>query len=226
MAINKVLLLDTETNGLDPSVNKCLEVAVSVYSIPHRAVVDSFSSLMYATSNETEHINQIPLALLLEAPPAEIVWGRVFQRAERCDVIIAHRAEFDRGFSPPELQDLNWVCSKFDIVNWPKSSKIGDHLINLCLSHGVGVVHAHRAATDVDLLARLFTRVAELGADVQEMLVLAMRPKKRFVASVSFEEKDKAKDCGFGWNPDRRQWYRMMVPEEADKLPFQVRQID
>lgn len=228
MAINKVLLIDVETTGLDLFICECIEVACIIYSVSECAPISSFSSLMYATNNAAEHINEIPVSLLLEAPPADIVWGRVIQMAQQCDALVAHRAEFDRAFSPPELQSRKWICSKFDITDWPKTDKIGESLVPLCLAHGVGVVAAHRALTDCDLMARLFARVAELGVDVSAMLERAMRPKKTFVADVSFNDKDLAKNLGFAWNPDDRIWWRAMPPDDVHKMlwPFKIRQID
>ena len=229
--MKRVLLLDTETQGLDPSTHQAIEVACIAYDIKLAAPVSCYSSLMYADSNAAYAINNIHPDLLKNAPPAEMVWNRIFEFAKRCDAIVAHRAEFDRSFSPTEMQALPWICSKFDL-SYPRCSTVGEHLINLCLQHGVGVVAAHRAMTDCDLLARLFTRMAELGVDLEAMLQRGLRPKKRFEANVPYERKDEAKNRGFGWYPNANgrggQWIRAMCPEdiEAANFPFTVRQID
>jgi DNA polymerase-3 subunit epsilon len=226
--MQRVLFLDCETTGLSVDDGaECIEVACIAYDVKLASPVSAYSSLMFATSNAAFGINGIHPDLLKHAPPAEMVWNRVYEFAKRCDAIVAHRAEFDRSFSPPEMQSLVWLCSKFDL-SYPRCNTIGEHLINLCLQHGVGVVSAHRAMTDCDLLARLFTRVAELGVNLEEMFQRGLRPKKRFVADVSYQDKDLAKDRGFAWDAKRKQWYRTMPVEDAHdtEFPFVISQID
>jgi DNA polymerase-3 subunit epsilon len=228
MTFRRILILDTESTGLDPKQDQVIEVAAIVYDLAHRTPVDSFASLMFSNSNAAEQFNHIPAALLLEAPPPEIVWLQILKMAKRSDVIVAHRVEFDKSFSPPDLQAIKpWCCSKFDIA-WPGEKRLGEHLVHLALAHKVGVLDAHRAMTDCDILARLFTRAAEMGADLQTMLRRGLRPKNLFYSLAPFEEKDVVKEHGFAWDPSKhgKNWYRSMPAEDVPLLPFKVRQID
>lgn len=228
MTLRYALLLDTETTGFREEGGECIEVAIVVYDILHCAPLLSFASLINATSNAAEAINGIPVAMLQEAPMPELVWNRVFEIAKHCDVIVAHRAEFDRDFVAPEVRDIKpWICSKFDI-EWPKTKVIGESLVSLALQHGVGVTAAHRALTDCDILARLFTRVAELGVDLEAMLERGLRPKNLFYSLAPFEKKDIVKAHGFAWDPSRhgKNWYRYMPVSDTEALPFRVRQVD
>ena len=216
-------ILDTETTGLDPAKDTCIEVACVLYSVEHAAPIASFASLMATTSNDAEAVNRIPVPLLVGAPANDKVWKYVAALIARADAVVAHRAEFDRSFVPPELRDLKpWICSKFDIP-WPLS-KPGDGLVHVALAHGVGVMQAHRALTDCDTLARIFQRVAEMGADVPGILARAMRPKSRYVALVSFEDREKAKAAGFQWDGARKQWHRTMARDDVDALGFETRE--
>lgn len=221
--IKRLLVLDTETTGLSPGDSRTIEVAVALYDIDHCAVVASFASLICADSNAAEHVNHIPVSLLLDAPVEEFVWSRVFDLARCADIVVAHRAEFDRGFVPEHLRELRpWTCSKFDI-EWPKGN-LGDHLVHLALAHDVPVYTAHRAMADVDTLVRTFQAASKL-VDVSVMLEKAMRPKVKFIALVSFEDKDKAKAAGFAWNAANKAWERSMPEEDTKKLPFKVKKV-
>lgn len=224
-AMKRILILDTETTGLDPLRDACIEVAAILYDLEHASPIESYASLIRAGSNAAEAVNAIPAALLEGAPPADDVWPRVEALAKRADAIVAHRAEFDRGFVHRAVRDAApWVCSKFDL-EWPKSTRVGDGLVSLALSHGLGVSSAHRAMTDCDTLARLFTRVHETGVSLPRMLSRALRPKVRVIAVVSYDDRDKAKSAGFSWDPAKKEWGRTMFVDDVAALPFKTREV-
>lgn len=222
--MKRIALLDTETSGLEPAADRVIEVAVVLYSIEHATVIESFASLIAAPGNPCEAINRIPPAALAEAPPEAIVWARAAALIEQAEVIVAHHAAFDQAFVPAPLPTLRpWVCSKEDL-RWPKQTKENPSLVALALEHDLGVATAHRALADCELLARLFTRARELGADLDAMLARGLRPKAEFVSLAPFEVKDVVKAHGFTWFPDRKEWRRRMAIEDAAALPFRVRQ--
>lgn len=211
------LILDTETQGVDKTRHVAIEVAAMRFDLVRGIPLSSFSTLLRADSNEAESTNGIPVDALVSAPIREVAWKRLANMAADVDVVVAHNAEFDRAFVP----DLGkpWVCS-MDDVPWPKRTKPGMSLTALALAHGIGVVSAHRAMTDVDTLARLFSRVVESGADVQAMFASAMRPKVRVVGKQRFDENDVAKANGFRWSGEDRVWWRNMPIEDVAGLPF------
>lgn len=218
-----VLLLDTETTGLpsEPSA-KCIEVAVALYDLDNASVMMSYGSLIGPTvENPAESVNRIKPSMLSDAPDAISVWNAVARISESAGCFVAHRAEFDSLWVPRGVVgSRSWVCSKIDI-DW--GGRRGDHLVHLALDLGLGVSHAHRAMSDVDILARCLTRASEMGMDLREMFRLALRPKKRFVARVPFEMNETIKKYGFMWSGlPRKEWYRFMPPEDAVKLPFYV----
>ena len=213
-------LLDTETDSLEPPpVGRVIEVAVMLYDLKFAQPIASFASLIRAESNAAAHVNGIPPEMLPEARSPDEVWRCVRWLIAPAEVIIAHRSEFDRQFVP-DLGKL-WCCSKVDI-QWPGRLR-GDHLVQLALGLGLGVASAHRAAADVDTLARILTRVAEKGQDLSQLLQHAMRPKQRFVSLAPYEERETVKANGFLWNPDKKVWWRDMPPEDTKGLPFAVR---
>lgn len=224
--MKRILIIDTETTGLDPTADKVIEVAAVLYSIEHATEIESYASLIYGVGNAAESINRIPPAALEAADSAALVWARVAAMASAAGAIVAHNAEFDRAFFPgSEMRDaMPWVCSRNDL-RWPKQTKEGASLVALALEHDLGVATAHRAMADCELLARLFTRSRELGADLGVMMARGLRPKAEFVALVPFERKDEAKAAGFQWDGARREWRRTMAIEDAAALPFKVRQV-
>ena len=220
--MRNILILDTETTGLDPAVDRAIEVAAILYSVEHATVLKSYSSLVRADANPCESINRIPPAALATAPTWDAAWSPLGSLASEAQAIVAHNADFDRSFAPRDLVEaLPWVCSKNDLA-WPRQEKQGMSLVALALAHDLGVAVAHRAMADCDLLARLFTRARELGADLPAMLARGMRPKAEFIALVPFERKDEAKAAGFQWDGARREWRRRMAIEDAAAMPFRT----
>jgi DNA polymerase III subunit epsilon len=247
----RVLLVDTETSGLSYEEGaRVVEVAAALYDTKYASVIESFSALIRHDKNEAEHVNGIPVGLLLEhGDEPGAVWCRFVDLAQEAECLVAHRAEFDQGFVQKSLdaldvpgnievwedwnRDKSWVCTKSDI-EWPNKLR-GDSLVQLALGLGLGVASAHRAMADVDTMARCLTRAQEVmtvewakdpcgssGDWLEPLFRRAMRPKVRVVALVSFEQKDLAKDAGFFWEPQRREWYRRMPAEDVSKLPFRA----
>lgn len=225
--IASLIITDTETQGLDPAKHAAIEVAVAVWSVPHRTMTACYSTLIRADGNEAEAINRIPAVALGFAAPPEYAWravGAFIEKAHKASAFVAHRASFDRSFYPKELANSReWICSKYDI-EWPRS-KPGASLVEVALAHDVAIAVNHRALADVLLLCRVFERCAELGYDIDAMIARAMRPKATFVSLAPFEEKEAVKAAGFSWIPDRKVWERTMAIEDAAKLPFKVREI-
>lgn len=220
------LILDTETTSVDPVVGRIVEVGVCLYDLELGCPLESYASLLYSEDNAAERINGIPVAALAHGRHPIEVWRRVSELAERADVVCAHNAEFDRSFvraaGVASLADRQWVCTRSDFIWSGGGDGGGRKLVEIVLAYGLGVASAHRALTDVDMMARLFSRVHELGGDLPALFRRAARPKKRFVAMVSFEMKHLAKEAGFAWKGETREWWRNMPPEDVEALPFRV----
>lgn len=221
--IQNILLLDTETDGIDDSA-RCIEVACVLYSVTHAAPIRSYASLMYASRNAAERVNHIPSQLLASAPDPDDVWGEVWAMRKAAGAVVAHNADFDYRFVPTEVTEgVPWICSMSDLA-WPNADP-GSSLINMALAHGLGVATAHRALADCDLLARLLTRVHDMGVDLQAMLARGLRPKATYQALVPYEQNHVAKVAGFKWDGDRKMWKRKMAIDDVGTLTFKVREV-
>lgn len=242
MVIDRVLIVDTETTALDVSEGQVIEVGAILYSVRHQTVLQQVATLLPAMENGAERINRIPVAPLVEMSGDVAGWGMdmVMMMGRQAEYVVAHNADFDRkwfgmgdGDLPllsrgmlPLLVDaegapLRWICTCADF-EWPCQSRPGQSLIDLALAHGIGVGSAHRALTDCLLIAELFNRVA----DLQGLFERALRPKGRFVALVSFDERELAKRAGFKWYAESKTWERVMAIEDVAGLGFGVERVD
>lgn len=221
----RVVILDTETNGLSND-DKAIEVAAVLYDCVHAEPMSTFATLIHATHNGAEHINGIKPELLLDSTEGSVAWDRVGELMTACDAVIAHNAPFDRRFTPKKVAEMKpWICSQRDIA-WPVACD-NQKLTTIAIAHGIPVISAHRALTDVDLLVRLFQRLSERGHDVAEMLREAMRKKPLVQALVSFDDKELAKRAGFYWEPEPlKRWVRRMPIEDTKKLPFKTKVLE
>jgi DNA polymerase-3 subunit epsilon len=217
----KLLILDVETSSLEPETGHLVEVGLVRWSVEHRTILSAASWVVAAPDNPAAAINGIPPAALAEGAAPAHVMATTKRWAESCDVIAAH-SDFDRKWFP----DLGrpWIDTAWDI-DYPRAASCsGRRVVDLCLGHGLAVLDNHRALPDCLLLARLLERCGELGADVEQLVRRAMRPKVKVVALVSFEEKEAAKAAGFRWDPHPvKAWWRMMAPEDVAALPFRCR---
>jgi DNA polymerase-3 subunit epsilon len=223
--LENVLILDSETSGKGGDA-KAIEVACILYSVRHAAPIRYYASLIRAESNAAYAVNKIPSTMLADAPHEDWVWADVTSLATRAGAILAHNALFDRRFVPGDVTgDLPWICSMDDLA-WPCATRPGEGLVSLALAHGLGVSHAHRAMADCDLLARLLTRVAEMGHDLQAFLARGLRPKALFQAVVPYERRAEASEAGFKWEADTKRWLRTMAIEDVAALSFPTRQVE
>ena len=217
-----VAILDTETSGLDPKTGELLEVAVALWSLD-LGLIRAGSIPVRAEANPAMAVNGIPLALVHN-------WGWTQEAAQAwlttmtagADVLVAHNADFDRQWLP----DLKrpWVCTCND-VTWPEPVQ-SRSLAAIALAHGVGVVDAHRALTDVMTIVRLFGAIQARGYSVRALLEQGLRPKATFRALVTYDDREKAKQAGFRWEGATKSWLRTMAIEDAEKLPFRVQQME
>jgi len=222
----RLLIVDTETSGLDPVSGKCLEVGAVLFDVPHRAVLSQLSFLLPASANPARHVNGIdPAVTRLEQP-----WRQSLQMlaamVSGADAVLAHNAAFDRqwfGIEPLPALDLPWICS-MDDIRWPadRHLKHRPSVQALALAYGVPVWAAHRALTDCIYLVQVLERCEQL----EQLLVEAQEPRQLFCAQLPYAERFRAKQAGFRWNdPVAGAWSRRLSEREARSLPFPVQPV-
>jgi DNA polymerase-3 subunit epsilon len=230
-----VLILDTETTDLDPDKGQVIELGAILYSVKHQTTLQQVSTLLPATSNLAERINRITPASLaaISIESTQMGIAMITQMAQMAEYIVAHNAEFDQkwfGRTNGEIvlptlvnsqgEPLRWVCTCSDF-EFPKQLRPRQSLVDLALAHGIGVYANHRALTDCQLIASLF----DVVEDLQSIFAKAIRPKARYAALVSFEDRNLAKQAGFRWYPETKTWERTMACDDVGMLPFDVKLI-
>jgi DNA polymerase-3 subunit epsilon len=218
--MNRLLIVDCETTGLDPATDRLIEVGAVLFDVGDRAVLSQVSTLLPVRENPVERINRIAARTAQGTPAAVIEQAKELVRtlAVHADAYVAHNVAFDSKWLP-ELGDKRWICTMED-VRWPRVSRTRQSVVGLALDYEVPVWAAHRALTDCTYLVQVMQREPEL----ERLLVEALEPKQLYVAIVSYEERQVAKDAGFTWDkPVPKAWSRKLRESEAEALPFKVR---
>lgn len=228
----RLLVLDTETTGLDAESCDVIEIACALYDVGSRSLLTAHSWLLPGppVPPEIEAITGISAASL-EAAAAVARAGapsgqaaHLEALADLADVVVAHNSPFDRSFLgklSPRWLDRRWVDSEVDIT-YPRE-RGSKRLIHLAADNGVWMPGHHRALADVMMLVALLAQVPDLEAQITR----ALKPRVLVQAIVSYDDREKAKARGFGWNAGARRWEKAIPADEVDAfradLPFPIR---
>ena len=218
-----LLIVDTETTGLDPDLDHCLEVGAILFDVPSRSVLAQQSFLLPVEANPAEPINRISAEVTRRSQPwrEALRWFEELLRA--ADVLVAHNAAFDRQwFGRGHLPAVTspWICS-MDDMRWPAERQLRPRpsVRDLALAYGVPVWAAHRALTDCIYLADVFARCD----DLEVLLKQGLEPRQLMRARVSYDDRHLAREAGFRWNdPIKGAWTRRLSQRESSLLPFEV----
>ena len=222
-----ILILDTETTGLDNEKDHCLEVGSILFNVKSRSVLAQQSFLLPVEINNAEKINNIPAEITRLPQPLSEAIMYFESLVEFSDLIVAHNVEFDRKwFGINKLPEISkpWVCSMDDIY-WPEDKQLKSRpsVRDLALAYGIPVWNAHRALTDCIYLSEVFKRCD----DLETLLIRGLEPKVLFRAEISYEQRHMAKNAGFRWNDAiQGAWSRRMSRREIGKLEFPVEAVD
>ena len=222
----QLLILDTETTGLDPATDACLEVGAVLFRVPERAVLAQVSFLLPVERNPAEPINGIAAAITRLPQPWEPALACFKALVDAADAVLAHNAAFDRqwfGAGPLPSIGKPWICS-MDDIRWPTDRQLrpSASVRDLALAYGVPVWAAHRALTDCTYLVHVLQRCEAL----EELLEAALEPRQLYRAQLSYAERHRAKEAGFRWNdPVAGAWTRRLSERESRALPFPVQPV-
>lgn len=225
-----LLIIDTETTGLDPETDRIIEVGALLYDADTGQPVASYATLISdgeRTDNAAKSKNEIRPATLQHPNclPYEAAMSVVHGIGHGADFYVAHRADFDRQWLPDDWGP--WICTKFD-AEWPRCEP-GAGLVHLALAHGVGVTQAHRAIYDCLTLAAVLSRVHEIEGGLGDWIARATEPRVEVRALVSYDDRELAKAAGFSWDPQRKLWTKRVRISQLERLRsewrFDVREV-
>jgi len=215
--VRRAAIVDTETTGTDPAVDKVIELAVVVFEYCRESgavgrVLGTYDGLEdpgQPIPPESTAIHGITDAMVAGKRIDDAAVARLL---EGVGIVIAHNAAFDRKFLEPRLPifaSLHWGCS-WQEVPWSEAGIESSKLEYLAYRHGF-FYEGHRAEVDcLALLEVLRQPFADSGVSALKLLLDSARePSFRLWANGSpFESKDVLRKRGYWWDAPKRCWSR------------------
>jgi DNA polymerase-3 subunit epsilon len=220
-----VVVIDTETTGLNPETDKVIDIGVVKLEVDAATgdfirVVDTWDSL------EDPHEPIDPMITELTHITDDMVRGRAFNEAELIalmkdvSLVVAHGALHDRRFLEkrfPWFENFAWGCS-LDQVGWSREGFGSAKLEFVAFKCGY-YYDAHRALADSHALARCIVDcvLPSTGAPVLRSLIAscAERDYRVFANGAPFESKDMLRARGYRWDGEKKLWHRTMRGADA-----------
>lgn len=213
--VQRVLVLDTETTGLQPGSDKIIELAMLWVQ------VDCASGLPFGPVAVFEGFEDpgmpIPaVARQVTGISDEMVRGQRLDDAAvqamvtRADVVVAHNAAFDRPFVEARwacFADKAWACSFAD-VDW-KAAGAGSAKLSALAQDQGWFYDAHRAQVDCHALLQVLACPVGGGGHTGLALLLAAAAAPSFrlrATGAAFERKDLLRERGYRWDAEARVW--------------------
>jgi DNA polymerase-3 subunit epsilon len=216
------VIVDLETTGLDSKSDKIIEIGLIEFGVEGQdlpVITRCYSSLQDPGMAVSEDVLRITGLTQASLQGQSIDWDTVRSFVERSSLVIAHNADFDRGFldASGHLAGLNlhWACSMRHI-NWRKHRFNSLSLNYLAADHGFVNPFAHRAIFDCATTFRI------VSPHLQELIQRSYEPEFTIKAVGSpFESKDVLKHRGYRWDQQERCWHRVVPESElADERRF------
>ncbi len=236
-AITRMLILDTETTGLDYKTEKIIELAMLAVDIDLQTglpvgpveIYEGFEDPGRPISPEITQLTGITDA---DVTGQHLNEAKVQDMVARADLIVAHNAAFDRPFVEARLEVFEskpWACS-FAGIDW-KAQGRGSAKLEF-LASGCGLFYdAHRAQVDCHAVLQVLLaplKAVKTSGQVQvagasqtstgllQLIASAQNPRTVLRATGSpFESKDKLKARGYRWDAEGRVWSCNLKSQEA-----------
>jgi DNA polymerase-3 subunit epsilon len=223
-AVCRVVILDTETTGLDATKDKIMELAILRVDVDRATgmpvgavqVYDGLEDPGIPIPKEIQEITGITPDMVHGQRLDE---ARIMALLDGVDLLIAHNAGFDRPFCENRMsrfQDLAWACSWADIP-WKEQGRSSAKLESLAGQMG-WFYDAHRAEMDchalLAILAVPLPRAAHTG--LAHLVAGVETASYRLQATnAPFEAKDLLKTRGYRWNAEHKVWHTRIGDEPA-----------
>lgn len=216
----KALVFDTETNGVDFSNMQLLEISWAILHIESMELIKVGGGIVNSgvEENPAEHINHISPSILQHGTPV-VHMLKFFQHdLSQVDHVLAHNIQFDVDVCEVVSKRIgmnivwpNKVCT-FNDYSWPEIVT-GRKVTHMATDLGITVKNAHRALYDVLMLCECLQKC---GSAL--FLKVVSSNKVEIVADVDFQNKDKAKQKGFSWNPECKKWCKNILLSEEEMV--------
>jgi len=218
----RVIVLDTETTGLDARNEKVIELAmlsVLVDSATGQPVgpvtlYESFEDPGKPIPPQITEITGIDDSMV---QGQRIDDAAVTALVEQADLIVAHNAGFDRPFVEarwPVFARKAWNCS-FAGIDWKKEGS-GSAKLEFLASERGWFYDAHRAQVDCHALLQVLSSPLSDGqTGLSRLLNGAGQTRYKLRATgAPFEAKDKLKSRGYRWDGEGRVWWCSLASDD------------
>ena len=214
-----ILVLDTETTGLDSSRESIIELALLRVDVDAESFQPVGTVMVYDGLEDPGKPIPPEVVALTGIRDADVQGqaldaAQVDRMLDGIDLVVAHNAAFDRPFVErrfPRFANVAWACSFADI-EWKKLGRSAAKLESLAQAQGY-FYDAHRAEMDCHALLSVLAQPLSGGAGtpfesgLQRLIASAKEPAYTVQAlHAPFEEKDRLKGRGYRWNAEQRVW--------------------
>lgn len=220
----RVLVLDTETTGLDCGKERIIELAML------RVDIDTATGMPVGPVTVFDELEDPgkpipPEVVALTGIRDEDVQGkrlneaRIAELLQGVDVIVAHNAGFDRPFVEarlPQFAQYAWACSFADI-DWKAQGQGSAKLESLAQAHG-WFYDAHRAEMDCHALLAVLAQPLPVAGHTGLAHLLRAVDLPSFglqATQAPFDAKDALKARGYRWNAEQRVWHTRLTDVAA-----------
>ena len=223
----RILVLDTETTGLDWRAEKIIELAMLAVDIDLQTGLPVGQVEVYEGFEDPgrpipPEITKLTGITNQDVKGHQLDEATIKDMVERADLIVAHNAGFDRPFVENRLEVFEhkaWACS-FAGIDW-KAQGLGSAKLEFLCSELGWFYDAHRAQVDCHALLRVLSSPLK-GAEekpltgLQQLFKSAENARTIVKAFGSpFETKDKLKARGYRWDAEARVWSTAVKSAEA-----------
>ena len=214
----RIACLDVETTGIDLEDNEIIELAVKVFEIDKnngsnlKAIgkYESYNDPGFDISKEITNLTGISND---DVKDIHINWTDVKNIFDKCQLLIAHNAKFDRKFIEKYIKTDNvWACSQND-VNWQNRGFFKNSLELLCIWHGF-YYEAHRAMNDVNSTINLIAHHSYVdNKPIIEMIESLKKPLYKIINKFPYNEnhikmikKRSINNNRYSWDAKNKSW--------------------
>ena len=236
----RVLILDTETTGLDWRAENIIELAMLSVAVDMQTgqpvgVVEVYEDFEDPGRPIPAEIVKLTGITNQDVKGQKLNEAKIIDMVQRADLIVAHNASFDRPFVENRFEVFEhkaWACS-FAGINW-KSQGLGSAKLEFLCSELGWFYDAHRAQVDCHALLRVLSAPLKAqpgdmpSTGLQQLFKSAEQARTVVKAFGSpFETKDKLKARGYRWDAEAKVWSTAVMSvqaleAEADWLKSQV----
>lgn len=229
-----LLGIDFETTGLNPEVDRIIEVGAVLWDTHDQLpiVTESFyvkpENIDEVWNDEILKVNGIHLGHVIRYGfGPSTAWLKLEPLLGQASHIVAHNgAAFDRLFADKESERLGeepwalpWIDTQNDI-EYPESITTRK-LSYLAAEHGFLNPFSHRAMFDVLTMFKILSCY-----DINEVIRYSQIPTLKIRSLQKFDDNQLAKDRGYRWDGENKIWWRTLKQDKLEKeqaeAPFKV----